>query len=243
MRTLTLAVVLTLALLGAATPAFAQEDPEVTREEVERKKEEVRELERKLREQENAEEAERVQEELRRRREAPRDNGDYDDRRRRERRDGEMRIWAGLGTGFGYGWIDTRCGSSGFGAECSEQGLLNTYSANFTVAADNGMALRLRGVRASESGNDEHTPYETAAMIGARFGRSSWYGLFGAGVLHDVDDDFVKGDDSVTGLAWEVIFAPSADGPMGLELGFQGNSGEHADFVAFNIGVRFGALR
>ena len=243
MRTLTLPAVLTLALLGAAPPALAQDEPDVTREDVERKKEEVREMERKLREQESEEEARRIQEELRRRREASRDDDYYDDRRRRERRGGDLQVWAGLGTGLAYGWVETNCGSSGVGAECSEQGVINTYIGNFTVASANGMALRLRGVRASESDNDERTPYETAAMVGFRFGRSSWYGLFGAGVLHNVDDDFVKGDDEVTGLAWEVVFAPSTYGPMGLELGFQGNSSEYADFIAFNIGVRLGALR
>lgn len=243
MRTLTLPAVLTLALLGAATPAFAEDDPEVTREDVERKKEEVREMERKLREQESEEEARRIQEELRRRRETSRDDDYYDDRRRRDRRSGDLQLWVGLGTGLSYGWVDTDCDPSGVGPECSEEGLLSTYIGNFTVAADNGMTLRLRGVRASDRGSDEHVPYETAAMVGARFGRSSWYGLFGAGVLHNVDDEFVKGDDTVTGLAWEVMFAPASNGPMGMELGFQGNSSEHAGFIAFNVGVRFGALR
>ena len=243
MRTLTLSTLLALTLLGAATPVLADDEPEVTREDVERKKEEVREMERKLREQENEEEARRIQEELRRRREA-RDDDDYDDRRRHRDRQGNMQVWVGVGTGLAYGWVDTVCGSPGFGAECSEQGLINTYIGNFTLAAANGMTLRLRGVRASDPGSDEHVPYETAAMIGARFGRSSWYGLFGAGVLHNLDDEFVKGSNAtVTGLAWEVMFAPSTYGPMGLELGFQGNSSDHASFIAFNVGVRFGALR
>ena len=241
MRTLTLSALLTLTLLGAATPASAQDDPEVTREDVERKKEEVREMERKLREQERADEAQRVQEELRRRREE-REDARYEDRVRRDR-PREMQVWVGLGTGLSYGWVDTDCDPSGVGPECSEEGLLSTYIGNFTVAADNGMTLRLRGVRAADRGSDEHVPYETAAMVGARFGRSSWYGLFGAGVLHNVDDEFVKGDDTVTGLAWEVMFAPASNGPMGMELGFQGNSSEHAGFIAFNVGVRFGALR
>ncbi|MGQ0585749.1 MAG: hypothetical protein ACT4PK_00900 [Gammaproteobacteria bacterium] len=231
---------------GDEPAAEAEGTDEVTREELERKKREVREMERQLREQERAREAQRFEEELRARREAGRDD-DYDDRRGRDRRGrrdaGDLRMWFGVGTGIAYGWIETVCGPSGFSAECSEQGLLNTYMGNFTVSAPNGMALRLRGVRATDRGEDQHVPYETAVMVGSRFGRSNWYGLFGAGVLNNVDDDFINGSESTTGLAWEVIFAPSTYGPMGLELGVQGNSGNHADFIAFNFGVRFGALR
>ncbi|MGH8443078.1 MAG: hypothetical protein ACRETF_09280 [Nevskiaceae bacterium] len=225
---------------GDPPAAGAQGTDEVTREEVERKKRELREMERELREQERAREVERKLQERRERSEAAQDD-EYERRESRRRASG-MRIWGGLGTGISYAWAETVCSPS-FGAECSEQGLLNTYMANFTVSANNGMTVRLRGVRATDPGSDQHVPYETAALIGSRFGRSNWYGLFGAGVLHNVDDEFVKGDESTTGLAWEVIFAPSTDSPMGLELGFQGNAGNYADFIAFNFGVRFGALR
>jgi hypothetical protein len=204
-------------------------------------------------EQERASEAERIQDELRARREAARDDHAYDHGRREAARDDDdaydyrrrvvrrrpdLQVWLGLGTGLTRDWIETPCAASGAGNECS---VLNTYTGNFTVVADNGLALRLRGVRASDSSHDPYAPYETAAMIGARIGRSGWHALFGPGVLHNVDNDFVQGD--VTGLAWEVMFAPRTHGPIGLELGILGNAAEHADFVAFNIGVRFGALR
>ena len=231
MRTLTLPAVLTLVLLGTTPPAFAEHDPE----------------------QQSTGEAERIQDELRRRREAAHDDRVYDHRRREAARDDypydyrrrdvsrrpDLQVWVGLGTGLTRDWIETPCEPSGAGAECS---VLNTYTGNLTVVADNGMALRLRGVRASDSSDDPYAPYETAAMIGARFGRSGWHVLFGPGVLHNVDTDLVQGDE-VTGLAWEVMFAPRTHGPIGLELGVLGNTGEQADFVAFNIGVRFGALR
>lgn len=230
MRTLTLPAVLTLVLLGTTPPAFAEHDPEP----------------------QSTGEAERIQDELRRRREAARDDHvydhgrrepahddyGYDPRRRIVNRRPDLQIWLGLGTGLTRDWIETPCVSSGAGTECSA---LNTYTANFTVVADTGMALRLRGVRASDSSDDPYAPYETAAMIGTRIGRSGWHALVGPGVLHNVDNAFVQGD--VTGLAWEVMFAPRTHGPIGLELGILGNAAEHADFVAFNIGLRFGALR
>ncbi len=208
------------------------------------------------REQEPATEAERVQEELRARREASRRDAtrreaarreavrhdDPYDRRYAPRDAFPALVWAGLGTGVAYASVDTGCSPS-FGPDCRESGVLDTYSGNLTFAGTNGLTLRLRGVRAAEAGGDARTPYEAAVMIGSRFGHSNWYGLFGPGVLHHLDDEFVNGDESTTGLAWEILYAPTAHGPMGLELGLQGHAGERADFVGFNLGIRFGTLR
>jgi hypothetical protein len=236
MRTLTLPAVLTLTLLGAAMPAHAQDDTGVTREEVERKKEEVRELERKLREQESAAEAERIQDELRRRRESRGDDDYYGDRRRRD----SGRMWLGVGTGVGYAHAEVTCSGGGFGAECSEEGLVNTYAANLTLSSPRGLTARLRGLRDTDKGDDVHTPYEVAALVGTRFGRSGWYGMAGYGRIYHPDDRFPR--NHTGGLAWEILFAPATDGPVGLELGFQGNNGHYVDYVAFTIGMRFGAL-
>jgi hypothetical protein len=214
----------------AATPMMASaDDAAVTREEVERKKREVREMERELRRQE------REAEEARRR---PAD--EYaDDRAERRRRLG-VRAWAGIGAGVGWGAVDVTCQPGGFGDDCREEGVLHTYTGNVTVAGPAG-ALRLRGIRQADKGNDSRTPYETAALIGTRFGRSDWYGLAGYGRVRHPDDDFTG--DKASGFAWEILFAPSSAGLTGLELSFQGNSGRDVDFVAFNIGLRIGALR
>jgi hypothetical protein len=222
MRTLTLSSVLTLTLLGVASPAMAQsaDDPAVTEEEVERKREEVREMERKLREQERAEDAA------------------YE---RRKRRREDARLWFGVGTGIGYGSVEVTCSGSGFGAECTEEGLVNTFVGNVTASSARGLTARLRGLRDTDKGGDARTPYELAALLGTRFGRSSWYGMAGYGRVYHADDDFTRNHSG--GIAWEIFFAPETEGPVGLELGFQGNNGHYVDYVAFNVGMRFGALR
>lgn len=146
-----------------------------------------------------------------------------------------VRAWIGVGTGIAIGSVDIECSGGG---DCSESGPFQTYSANVTIAGP--MALRLRGIRAAEDESNGRTPYETAALLGGRFGRSNWYGLVGAGRIRHPDDNF-RGDAS--GFAWEILFAPSGSGGAGLELSFQGNAGEEVDFAAFNLGMRFGALR
>lgn len=228
---------LTLGLLVAASltfmpPASAHEgdehDPGVTRQDVDRKKREAREMERELRrrERERAREHERVEE------------VDHEERRRARR--GTARMWVGVGAGVSYGAVDVPCQSNSFGDDCREEGVFNTYTGNVTMAGPHG-ALRLRGLRQADKGDDSRTPYETAALLGTRFGRSDWYGLAGYGRIRHADDDFTE--ERAGGFAWEILFAPSSEALTGLELSFQGNSGEDVDFVAFNIGMRIGALR
>lgn len=220
---------LALGLLVAASltftpPAAAHEgdehDPGVTREDVQKKKREVRELERELRKRERDAEVEHEE--------------------RRVARRGTARMWVGVGAGVSYGAVDVPCQTNSFGDDCREEGVFNTYTGNITMAGRNG-ALRLRGLRQADKGDDSRTPYETAALLGTRFGRSDWYGLAGYGRIRHADDDFTE--ERAGGFAWEILFAPSSDALTGLELSFQGNSGEDVDFVAFNIGMRIGALR
>lgn len=218
----------TVAALGLAfaMPALAadrKDDDRLTREEVEERKREVREMERELREQE-------------------RDEDRVHERRAARRQHHRGRAWIGVGAGVGYGSVETVCSPpSSSNRECTEGGILDTFTGNVTLAGANGAALRLRGIREGDKENDGRTPYETAALIGSRFGRSNWYGLVGYGRVHHPDDEAVK--DESGGFAWEILFAPSHTGPVGLELGFQGHNGRQADFVAFNIGMRFGVLR
>lgn len=233
-------VALGLTLIGLlATPmlaAAADDDSAVTREQVEQKKREVREMERELREQER--ERERQREAARQ----DRDDDVYDDDRteRRRARRAAMRMWVGVGAGVGYGAVDVTCTPGSFGDDCREEGILNTYTGNVTLAGPAG-ALRLRGIRQADKGDDARTPYETAALIGTRFGRSDWYGLAGYGRVRHPDDEFPE--DRAAGFAWEILFAPSSSSLTGLELSFQGNSGEDVDWVGFSIGLRLGALR
>lgn len=222
----------TVISLLAATPmlAYADDDSGVTREEVERKKREVREMERELRRQEREAQAEadaEMDERPARRRHAP---------PRRQ----TPRMWIGMGAGVGWGAVDVTCNPGSFGDDCREEGILNTYTGNVTLAGAGG-AIRLRGVRQSDKGDDQRTPYETAALIGTRFGHSNWYGLAGYGRIRHADDDFPE--QRAGGFAWEILFAPSSEAITGLELSFLGNTGEDVDFVAFNVGLRFGALR
>jgi hypothetical protein len=223
------------ASLFAVSPASAHEagtheheEDAVTREEVQRKKRELREMERELREQEREREGRRHE------------RADDRHERRPVRHEPPLRAWLGVGAGVGWGAVDVPCEPNPFGADCREEGILNTYTANATLAGRNG-AIRLRGLRQTDKGDDSRTPYETAALIGTRFGRSSWYGLAGYGRIMHADDDFQK--DEAHGFAWEILFAPPSDGPTGFELSFQGNSGKDVDFVTFNVGMRIGALR
>lgn len=149
------------------------------------------------------------------------------------------RAWIGVGAGVGFATVDVPCSPGSFDNDCSESGDLRTYSANLTASGRNA-AVRVRAVRDQDKGNDRRTPYETAALIGSRFGRSNWYGLVGAGRIRHADDRF-SGD--ANGFAWEILFAPSSDGGAGLELSFHGNTGRDVDYTAFNLGMRFGAVR
>lgn len=220
-----------IGLLAAAPMMASADDESVTREELEQKKREVREMERELRRQE------REAEEARRR---PVDDYEEDRMERRRAHRAGVRAWAGIGAGVGWGAVDVTCQPGSFGDDCREEGVLHTYTGNVTVAGPAG-ALRVRGIRQADKGDDARTPYETAALIGTRFGRSDWYGLAGYGRVRHADDDFTE--DKASGFAWEILFAPSSSGLTGLELSFQGNSGEDVDFVAFSIGLRLGALR
>ena len=149
------------------------------------------------------------------------------------------RAWIGLGAGIGWASVDVPC-STGSSFDCTKAGDLGTYNANVTVTGPYS-ALRLRGVREQDKGDNRRTPYEEAALIGARFGHSNWYGLLGYGRVLHPHDDYAKGD--AHGLAWEIVFAPSIYGPMGFEMSFQGNQGADVSYFTFNIGARFGMLR
>jgi hypothetical protein len=203
------------------SPSAADED--VTREDVQQKKRELREMERELRRKEREEQ------------EAARD----DEPRRAQPRRGGARAWIGASYGVMYGSAEVACAPSTFGDDCTEEGIINTYGANITVANDTNI-FRLRGMRDADKGDERRTPYEQAALVGARFGHSDWYGMVGYGRIRHVDDRFT--DDRAQGFAWEIIFAPSARGLTGLELSFHGNSGDEVDIVGFNIGLRIGAL-
>ena len=150
------------------------------------------------------------------------------------------RAWIGVGGGITWGSVDEPCAPASTSDDCEESGGFGSYSANVTVSGRRGAALRVRGLRASGSENGARTPYETAALVGSRFGRSNWYGLVGAGRILHPDDGFV-GD--AHGFAWEILFAPASRGPVGFELSFLGNAGEDVDFIGFNTGLRFGSMR
>lgn len=188
----------------------------LTREELRERKRELRRQERGLREQEQ------------------------EARVRKARKAQRPRAWIGLGAGVGYGSVDVACEPDFFRADCTAEGVISTYSANITLSGPN-TALRLRGIRDADKGGDARTPYETAAMLGSRFGYSNWYGFLGYGRVSHADDRYTRGD--AEGLAWEIVFAPSSIGASGFELSFQGNNGHDVDYVAFNLGMRLGALR
>ncbi len=157
----------------------------------------------------------------------------------KERRKPPGRAWLGIGMGIATGSVKIPC-SGGVSGECEEGGdPFRTYSANLTLAGP--AALRIRGVRAKDDESNGRTPYEVAGLVGLRFGRSNWYGLIGAGRIRHPDDEFVGGE--AEGFAWEIMFAPSSSSGAGFELSFQGNNGDEVEYTAFNLGMRFGALR
>lgn len=194
------------------------EDRPLTQEEIRERRRQLREEDRELRK----EEREAKQEE----------------RAREAKRRTQPRAWIGLGAGTGWGSAEVLC-TTGSYADCNEEGLVSTYSANVTLAGPR-TSLRLRGIRDQDKGDEARTPYETAAMIGNRFGSSNWYGFVGYGRIRHVDDRFPG---KAGGFAWEVVFAPSTEAASGFEMSFQGNTGHEVDFVAFNLGLRLGLLR
>lgn len=152
----------------------------------------------------------------------------------------QARFWIGVGAGAGLASIKTQCsGDPQHTYNCDQGGDLGTYSANVTITGPYS-ALRLRGIRQTDDGGNQHVPYEEAALVGSRFGHSNWYGLAGVSRLQHIDD---KHPDDSHGFAWEILFAPSSMAATGLELSFQGDLGEAVDFFGVNVGMRFGQLR
>lgn len=150
------------------------------------------------------------------------------------------RAWIGVGAGVGAATIKVPCsGSNPRTYDCTEAGDIGTYSANVTITGPYS-ALRLRGVRQQNRGNEKYVPYEEAALVGSRFGHSNWYGLVGVGRIQHISD---KHPDDTHGFAWEILFAPSTFAATGMELSFQGELGEDVDYIAVNLGLRFGQLR
>lgn len=152
-----------------------------------------------------------------------------------------VRAWAGIGAGVGAANIAVPCGNNPPSADkdCEQSGTTGTYTANVTISGPY-TALRVRGIRQQDKGDDDRTPYEEAILVGSRFGYSNWYGLAGYGRVLHADDRHPEPDG---GFAWEILFAPSTLSATGLELSFQGNLASDVSFVAVNLGVRFGALR
>lgn len=144
--------------------------------------------------------------------------------------------WVGMGLGVLSGTVDYDCPPPDSG-NCSESGAYGTYTANVTVAGP--VVFRARGVRTQDR-VDGRTPYEVAALVGGRFGRSPWYGLVGAGRVRHADDNV---PDANEGVAWEILMAPGSSGGAGFEMSFHGHLGTHVDFVGFSAGMRFGLLR
>lgn len=196
--------------------AHDHDDEPLTAEEIRERRRELRRQERELRKEEREE------------------------RREQARKSRRGRAWIGVGAGVGYASVDVPCQQNFFGSDCREEGITGTYSANITLSGPQ-TALRLRGVRDADKGDNARTPYETAALIGSRFGYSNWYGFAGYGRVRHPHDRYTEGN--AEGFAWEIVFAPSSTGATGLELSFQGNNGHDLDYVAFNLGMRFGALR
>ena len=175
-----------------------------------------------------------------RRHEDERDDHDDDYVERHAHRTPRVRAWVGIGAGVGAASIAVPCDSNPNGPkDCNQSGDTGTYTANFTIAGPY-TALRVRGIREQDKGDDDRTPYEEALLVGSRFGTSNWYGLVGAGRVLHADD---KHPNSTGGFAWEILFAPSSMSALGMELSFQGELGNDVDFVALNLGMRLGALR
>lgn len=191
-----------------------ERDRPMTREEIRERKRVLREQERELEERERGAREERLHHVM------------------------YPRAWIGAGAGIGWATVDVPCSFGG--GECTKGGTLGTYNANVTITGPHSI-LRVRGVREQDKGDNQRTPFEEAALVGTRFGHGDWYGLLGYGRILHPHDDYTKGD--AHGLAWEIIFAPSSYGPLGMELSFQGNQGADVSYFTFNIGARFGMLR
>lgn len=144
-----------------------------------------------------------------------------------------VRSWVGLNVGLLSGDVDVPCTAPN--SDCKEGGLFPSFGANLTLAGS--AAFRLRGVVAGEGTRER--PYETAALIGAKLSRS-WYGLIGAGRIHNADDDF---EGIADGLAWELLYAPPTKRGAGFEFSLLGNAGPDVDYLGFGLGLRFGKLR
>jgi len=145
--------------------------------------------------------------------------------------------WIGGSVGGATGTVKTECSSGPQdNRNCEESGFFHTYGANFTLAGRS--AFRFRWTQ-SEERHTSPKPYELAAMVGGRMGRSNWYGLVGgAKVLHPDNNH----PNEARALAYEILFAPASEG-VGFELSFAGGYGNDVQYFGFNLGLRFGMLK
>jgi hypothetical protein len=211
-----------------------------SREEGEDEEERIRREERELRERKRAlKERQREEREAREERDDRRDRHSRRDRQERWADELSPRAWIGVGAGIGAASVDVPCSATSTETRCTEGGVVGTYYGTVTLTGPYS-AIRARGIRAQDRGNDAHTPYEEAVMIGSRFGHSNWYGMAGIGRILHADDD---NPDTTNGFAWEIVFAPSSSAVTGIEVAFQGNLGPDVDYFGVNVGMRLGLLQ
>jgi hypothetical protein len=149
----------------------------------------------------------------------------------------QPRAWLGVNAGLGYGGVELCHNQKP--DNCTREGLFGTYGANVTLTGAQGL-LRLRATRGDQKGGNLHMPYEEAALIGSRFGRSSWYGALGYSNIVHPHDGYTG---TLKGVGYDLFFPPSSGGPIGFELSFHGMFANEGNYEAISLGLRFGNLR
>lgn len=155
--------------------------------------------------------------------------------------------WIGIGSALGTAQVKHPVGFGPTRSTDSENGFISALTVNLSVVGDLAFKLRYTGAQVLFEGDSDDSPSEFGAMIGLPFNASNprrgpvLYAGFGR-VFH-ADDSL---DQPINGLAAEFSFLRWGGQGVGGEMGIQGfyvDKGDvEVEYIAFNIGLRFGSL-
>lgn len=159
----------------------------------------------------------------------------------------EPTSWLGIGYALGTAHVKHPTGVGINRSVDSESGFISALTVNLSVVGDLAFKLRYTGAQVLFEGEADDSPSEFGAMIGLPFNAKNprrgpvLYAGFGR-VFH-ADDSL---DQPINGLAAEFSFLRWGGSGVGGEMGIQGfyvdKGDEEVDYIAFNIGMRFGNL-
>lgn len=154
--------------------------------------------------------------------------------------------WLGFGTAIGTATVKHPNALGAFESHDKESGLLTAYTVNLTAVGALAFKLRYTSANIFEAASGDDDPAEFGAMIGLPFTDNPRRGpvlYAGFGRVFHADDSLQQ---PINGLAAEFSFFRWGGESLGGEMGIQGfyadKGDEEVEYIAFNVGLRFGGL-